>query len=153
PRPVGRGAQGVWSRRPPGRLQAGGGVHDQGQGGGYDQSRARPAPRSQDRPRGGCRTLRGMDARVLRHARPGAAGRGPPMSAYLEHYRNRKVLVTGGAGAIGSNLCRRLSELGATTFILDDLSSSYEWNVPQERGILFVEGSVTDEVCLKRVFG
>jgi nucleoside-diphosphate-sugar epimerase len=75
------------------------------------------------------------------------------MSAHLDHYRGRKVLVTGGAGAIGSNLCRRLAELGAATVvILDDLSSSYEWNVPQARGTLFVKGCVTDEVCLKRVF-
>jgi len=58
------------------------------------------------------------------------------MSAHLDHYRRRKVLVTGGAGAIGSNLCRRLAELGAETIvILDDLSSSYVWNVPRGRGI------------------
>lgn len=75
------------------------------------------------------------------------------MSAHRDHYRGRKVLVTGGAGAIGSNLCRRLAELdAATVVILDDLSSSYEWNVPKARNILFVKGCVTDEVCLKRVF-
>jgi UDP-glucose 4-epimerase len=76
------------------------------------------------------------------------------MTAHLEHYRGKKILVTGGAGAIGSNLCRRLSELGAgMVVILDDLSSSYTWNIPNGRNILFVKGCVTDEVCLKRVFG
>jgi nucleoside-diphosphate-sugar epimerase len=75
------------------------------------------------------------------------------MSAHLDHYTGKKILVTGGAGAIGSNLCRTLSDLGAeSVIILDDLSSAYEWNIPKARGILFVKGCVTDEVCLKRVF-
>ncbi len=75
------------------------------------------------------------------------------MSAHLEHYRGKRILVTGGAGAIGSNLCRRLAELGPSmVIILDDLSSSYEWNVPKAQGTLFVKGDITDEVCLKRVF-
>ena len=33
-------------------------------------------------------------------------------------------MVTGGAGAIGSNLCRKLAESGARVIILDDLSST-----------------------------
>ena len=72
---------------------------------------------------------------------------------YLSAYRGQTVLVTGGAGAIGSNLCKALSDLQAKLIIiLDDLSSSYEWNIPSRPNILFVKGSVTDETCLKRVF-
>ncbi len=71
---------------------------------------------------------------------------------YLQAYDNRTVLVTGGAGAIGSNLTRRLAELGAQVIILDDLSSGVRWNVPSLPGILFVEGDILDEVKLKRVF-
>jgi len=71
---------------------------------------------------------------------------------YLQAYDNRTVLVTGGAGAIGSNLCRRLAELGAQVIILDDLSSGVRWNVPSLPGVLFVEGDILDEVKLKRVF-
>ena len=74
------------------------------------------------------------------------------MQNYLEHYRDKTVLVTGGAGAIGSNLSRRLAELGAQVIILDDLSSGERWNVPSLPGILFVEGDILDEVKLKRVF-
>jgi UDP-glucose 4-epimerase len=67
-------------------------------------------------------------------------------------YRATKVLVTGGAGAIGSNLCRGLAALGAHVIILDNLSSAERWNVPSLPNILFVEGDVRDEVKLKRVF-
>jgi nucleoside-diphosphate-sugar epimerase len=71
---------------------------------------------------------------------------------YLEHYQGKIILVTGGAGAIGSNLTRRLAELGAIVIILDDFSSSERWNVPSLPGILLVEGDIVDEVKLKRVF-
>jgi len=71
---------------------------------------------------------------------------------YTDAYADRTILVTGGAGAIGSNLCRRLAELAAQVIILDDLSSSERWNVPSLPGILFVEGNILDEVKLKRVF-
>ena len=75
------------------------------------------------------------------------------MNEYLDHYKAKKILITGGAGAIGSNLARRLAELDAgLVIILDDLSSSYRWNIPCAPNILFVEGSVTDDVVLKRVF-
>jgi nucleoside-diphosphate-sugar epimerase len=74
------------------------------------------------------------------------------MQDYLEAYTDKTILVTGGAGAIGSNLCRALAELGAQVIILDNLSASERWNIPSLPGILFVEGDVRDEVKLKRVF-
>jgi len=74
------------------------------------------------------------------------------MSIYQEAYSGKRVLVTGGAGAIGSNLCRELAGLGAQVLILDDLSSGYLWNVPACANVEFVEGDILDEVKLKRVF-
>ena len=71
---------------------------------------------------------------------------------YLKSYDGQTVLVTGGAGAIGSNLCRVLAEAGARVIVLDNLSSSERWNVPSLPGILFIEGDIRDEVKLKRVF-
>jgi UDP-glucose 4-epimerase len=72
---------------------------------------------------------------------------------HLESYKGRVVLVTGGAGSIGTNLVRTLAELQARqVIILDDLSAAYEWNIPSLPNVLFVKGSVTDEVALKRVF-
>ena len=72
--------------------------------------------------------------------------------SYVENFQGQIVLVTGGAGAIGSNLTRALAEAGARVIVLDDLSSSYRWNVPSLPGVLFVEGDIIDEVKLKRVF-
>lgn len=72
---------------------------------------------------------------------------------YLQTYKDQVVLVTGGAGAIGSNLCRALADTGAKlVVILDDLSSGYTWNIAQKPSIMFVHGSVTDDIMLKRVF-
>ncbi|MHC2995256.1 MAG: SDR family NAD(P)-dependent oxidoreductase [Candidatus Atribacteria bacterium] len=75
------------------------------------------------------------------------------MEKYLEQYKDKKILVTGGAGAIGSNLSRKLAEIGAKmVIILDNLSASEKWNVPSLPNIMFVEGDVTDDIDLKRVF-
>ena len=44
----------------------------------------------------------------------------------------KTVLVTGGAGAIGSNLTQILADLGTKkVVVLDDLSSSFKWNIPK----------------------
>jgi UDP-glucose 4-epimerase len=68
-------------------------------------------------------------------------------------YEGKTILVTGGAGAIGGNLCKKLSDLKARkVIILDDLSSAYEWNIPRGSNISFVEGSILDDEMLKRVF-
>lgn len=75
------------------------------------------------------------------------------MSDYLSHYKDQIILVTGGAGAIGSNLVRALSKLGAQKIIiLDNLFSSYAWNIPNYPNVLFVKGDITNDIDLKRVF-
>jgi nucleoside-diphosphate-sugar epimerase len=73
--------------------------------------------------------------------------------SYLEEYKNKVILVTGGAGAIGSNLSKELAKLGAAkVIILDDLSASYSWNIPNLQNVLYVKGSITNDVDLRRVF-
>jgi len=75
------------------------------------------------------------------------------MDDYKQYYEGKTILITGGAGAIGSNLTRAIAELGAmTVIVLDNMSAAYEWNIPSLPNALFVKGSVTDEVALKRVF-
>ncbi len=45
------------------------------------------------------------------------------MENYRAGYQDKTILVTGGAGAIGSNLTRALAGTGASVIILDDCSS------------------------------
>jgi len=76
----------------------------------------------------------------------------------LEYYWDRSVLVTGGAGAIGSNLIIVLSMLVGKmgkVVVLDNLSAikvKDPWNVAPLPNVMFVLGDVRSEVDLKRVF-
>ena len=46
---------------------------------------------------------------------------GAVMPSYLEFYRGRRVMITGGLGFIGSNIAHRLVELGAEVLLMDSL--------------------------------
>jgi UDP-glucose 4-epimerase len=59
-------------------------------------------------------------------------------------WHGKQILVTGGAGAIGSNLAQTLAKAGAQVTILDDLSAAAEWNVPKDANIHFVRGDLLD---------
>lgn len=72
--------------------------------------------------------------------------------SFLDQYHDKTVLVTGGAGAIGSNLTRALAAVAKRVIVLDNLVASPRWNVPSLPNVLFVEGDILDEVKLKRVF-
>jgi nucleoside-diphosphate-sugar epimerase len=67
-------------------------------------------------------------------------------------YAGKTVLITGGAGAIGSNLTREMSKYAAKVIVLDNLVSSERWNVPSLPNVMFVEGDICDEVKLKRCY-
>ena len=70
-----------------------------------------------------------------------------------EAFEGKTVLVTGGAGAIGNNLVRKLHELETRKIIiLDNLSSSYAWNMPEGDKILFIQGDILDDEKLKWAF-
>ena len=74
------------------------------------------------------------------------------MSKYNE-YQDKTILVTGGAGCVGSNLTRKLADLGAEkVIILDNMSSAYHWNIPDRDAIQFVQGDILSDEDLKRVF-
>jgi UDP-glucose 4-epimerase len=51
------------------------------------------------------------------------------LTDHREFYRGRKVLVTGGLGFIGSNLCRALADLGARVTAVDSLLPDYGGNL------------------------
>ena len=57
-----------------------------------------------------------------------------------------KVLVTGGAGFIGSNLAEELIRQGARVTILDDLSTGFRENLDEiQGGFDFIEGDINDD--------
>lgn len=62
-----------------------------------------------------------------------------------------KVLVTGGAGFIGSNLAQELIEQGARVNILDNLVTGFRENLEEIRGDFdFIEGDLNDDDALKK---
>jgi len=71
----------------------------------------------------------------------------------LAEYAGKRILVTGGAGCIGSNLIKTLLKAGSERIVvIDDLSASYEWNLPKDPKVMFIHGSVLDEEKMKRAF-
>jgi len=57
----------------------------------------------------------------------------------------KRVLITGGAGFIGSNTVDELVRRGASVVVLDDLSAGKEENLAEIRNkISFIKGSITD---------
>jgi UDP-glucose 4-epimerase len=52
-----------------------------------------------------------------------------------DFYRNRRVLITGGLGFIGSNLARALVELGADVLLVDALIPDYGGNLFNVEGL------------------
>jgi len=72
---------------------------------------------------------------------------------YSDEYAGKKVLVTGGAGLIGSNLVRRLLQINVDkVIVIDDLSASAKWILPENPRIIFIRGSILNEEILKRAF-
>ena len=59
----------------------------------------------------------------------------PRMDDYRAFYRDRRVMITGGLGFIGSNLARQLVDLGADVLIIDSLISDYGGNLFNIHGI------------------
>jgi nucleoside-diphosphate-sugar epimerase len=67
-----------------------------------------------------------------------------------DHFAGAKVLVTGGAGFIGSHLAEALVALGASVVVLDDLSGGLRENLAGFGPVDFVQASLLDEGALRR---
>ena len=71
----------------------------------------------------------------------------------ISNLQSATVLVTGGAGFIGSNLCEALLKLGAKVRCMDDLSTGFMHNIEpfiNEKNFQFIQADIRDlEACQK----
>src|SRR6187402_381121 len=67
-----------------------------------------------------------------------------------DHFAGSRVLITGGAGFIGSHLGGALLGLGANLVVLDDLSTGRRENLKYIEGAELIEASVLDVDALAR---
>lgn len=74
------------------------------------------------------------------------------MSTQFEEFQNKRVVVTGGAGFVGSNVVRRLLAAGAHVVVVDDFYTGERRNLPEHAALEIAEGTVTDLPFLKEVF-
>ena len=64
---------------------------------------------------------------------------------------NTKVLVTGGAGFIGSNLADALIRQGARVSIIDDFTTGFRENLDEIAGDFdFIEGDINDDAAVAK---
>lgn len=73
------------------------------------------------------------------------------MTVFQLKLKDKKILVTGGAGFIGSNLCEELLELGSTVICLDNFSTGSRdnlSNVIHHSKFTLIEGDIRHlETC------
>ncbi|MCK5632235.1 NAD-dependent epimerase/dehydratase family protein [bacterium] len=72
-----------------------------------------------------------------------------------QFYHNLPVLVTGGAGFIGSHIVHKLVELGAKVTVIDNLETGFLKNLePVQNSITFVNKSITNmDACIQATQG
>ena len=69
------------------------------------------------------------------------------MDSYVLEFRNKKCLVTGGAGFIGSNLSRFLAKNGANVTVIDNFSTGRRINTSdfKDLGINLIEVDISEQ--------
>lgn len=63
-----------------------------------------------------------------------------------------KILITGGAGCLGSNLVERLLPKGIEICVIDNFATGKREVLPEVSGLRVVEGSISDELLVNRCF-
>ena len=59
------------------------------------------------------------------------------------------ILVTGGAGYIGSHAVLALLDAGWPVAVIDNLTTGFRWAVPE--GVAFYEGDIEDDALVARI--
>ena len=105
---------------------------------------------------GEARRMREFDIEDLLFRKPISISSGRSM----EYYRDKTVLITGGGGSIGSELCRQLARMNPKQIILLDIYENGVYDVQQELKIKYGSEldlqveivSITNRSGLERVF-
>jgi len=63
-----------------------------------------------------------------------------------------RILLTGGAGCLGSSLIEKYLPLGHEILVLDNFATGKREAVPMIEGLTLVEGSIADEALVKKCF-
>ena len=63
-----------------------------------------------------------------------------------------RILITGGAGCLGSNLIERYFPQGHEICVIDNFATGKREVVPQQIGLTVIEGSIADEDLVKKAF-
>ena len=59
------------------------------------------------------------------------------------------VLITGGAGYIGSHMVHDLVQRGEIPVVLDDLSTGFEWLLPAS--VTLIRGDIADQALVRKI--
>ena len=105
---------------------------------------------------GGKRHLREFDIEELLFRRPIVVND----ERTSEYYRNKVILITGGGGSIGSELCRQLAKMQPKQIIILDIYENGAYDVQQELKIAYAGKvdvrieimSITHKKALEKVF-
>ena len=66
------------------------------------------------------------------------------------NYKDKRILVTGGAGFIGSEVVSQLVKKNATVTVLDNFSSGKKQYLPKKKNLKIIKGDITDEKIIRR---
>ena len=66
---------------------------------------------------------------------------------------NKKILITGGCGFIGSHLSERFLSLGCDVLVIDNFSSGNPSNLPEHERLMVYEETITDIGTVDRLMG
>ena len=67
------------------------------------------------------------------------------------NFKEKRVLVTGGAGFIGSEVVSQLIKNKAKVTVLDNFSSGKKQYLPKNKNLKIVKGDIRDKDLLKKI--